>query len=486
MKKLFIYCIAFLIIPTNICSLNNSDKFYENIESSRETIFVGGSGPNNFSAIQSAIIYADDGDTIFVYKGTYFENIVINKQLRIIGEDKEVTIIDGGDVGNVVEFSSNLINLCNLTIQNSGNEFANSGVIIFSNNSSIINVIIKNSNWGIYLTESSEKIEIKHNLITNNVRGIYSFTGSKNNIVTFNTILKNIYSGIFFYATKGNIIEKNMLISNGNGFVVDYSDNNTITRNEIINNTYAGIILIDSSNNNLISNNSISGHYLSGVYLGDNSSFNVIYNNSINFNTDGVNFEFSHSNKVSENIIRFNEQFGISLIESCQNSFEKNTVEHSDSYGLNLIESDDNIIQENTIEYNNDSGASLFWCNNNIIRKNNFDRNSPLHIQIRSSSVNNIIYQNNFLNNSCSISDFGSNLWDFKGKGNYWSDFEQRYPDAKKLWLRGVWNTPYEIPDNDNKDLHPLIKQWPNSMSITFYSQNRFFNLHYHVLSFFV
>lgn len=251
--------------------------------------------------------------------------------------------------------------------------------------------------------------------------------------------------------------------------------------NEITDNVYDGIILIDSSNNNFISNNSISGHHLSSIYLGDNSSFNCIECNNIYSNMDGIVIELSHSNKVSRNKIDFSEQFGISLTESYDNIVEKNIVENSNSYGLNLIDSDDNIIEENTIEHNNESGISLFWSSRNVIRKNKFDHNAPLHIQLRSSSEENIIYLNNFLNNSCSISDFSTNSWDFKGKGNYWSDYINRYPDAKKQWLRGVWDIPYEIPDNDNEDGYPLIKKWPNSLFTILNSQNTLFYFFYHL-----
>jgi len=57
------------------------------------TLYVGGSGPDNYSKIQDAIDNASDGDTVFVYNGTYKENILITKSISVIGHDKNTTII---------------------------------------------------------------------------------------------------------------------------------------------------------------------------------------------------------------------------------------------------------------------------------------------------------------------------------------------------------------------------------------------------------
>ena len=38
-------------------------------------LYVGGSGPGNFSKIQDAVDNTSDGDIVFVYSGFYQENI---------------------------------------------------------------------------------------------------------------------------------------------------------------------------------------------------------------------------------------------------------------------------------------------------------------------------------------------------------------------------------------------------------------------------
>jgi hypothetical protein len=54
------------------------------------TLYVGGTGPGNYTSIQSAINDATSGDTVFVYSGTYYENIVIDVSINLIGENKRI------------------------------------------------------------------------------------------------------------------------------------------------------------------------------------------------------------------------------------------------------------------------------------------------------------------------------------------------------------------------------------------------------------
>ena len=66
--------------------------------------------------IQNLIDEASDGDTIYIPSGTYYENIVIDKSISLIGEDKDTTVIDGRGRGNVVHISANWVNITGFKI----------------------------------------------------------------------------------------------------------------------------------------------------------------------------------------------------------------------------------------------------------------------------------------------------------------------------------------------------------------------------------
>jgi len=84
------------------------------------TLYVGGSGPGNYTKIQDAINDSSDGDMVFVFNGTYVENLVVDKSIDLIGEDKNSTVIDGSGVGDVVYISADEVNVTGFAVQNSG------------------------------------------------------------------------------------------------------------------------------------------------------------------------------------------------------------------------------------------------------------------------------------------------------------------------------------------------------------------------------
>jgi len=159
------------------------------------TLYVGGNGSGNYTSIQEAINNATYGDTVFVYSGTYYENVVIDKMLILRGEDRNLTIIDGSYNDNVININSGGVQVTDFTIKHGirgiyayrilSNGYH--GVIFRANGNFIVeSIIMSNSLYGVFF-DSAKYCRIRGNTISNNTQGIY--LNSQNN--TDNEIYHN-------------------------------------------------------------------------------------------------------------------------------------------------------------------------------------------------------------------------------------------------------------------------------------------------------
>jgi parallel beta-helix repeat protein len=202
-------------------------------ENNGTTIYVSISGTGNYTTIQEGIYAASSGDTIYVYNGTYYENIVIDKLIFLLGENKNTTIIDGRVAGNTIKVNADNVVIKDFTIQHSGLIYPNSGINLSSNFNIIEGNLITDNFYGMTLYFSSENI-IKGNTIQNDDHcGIY-LSRSSNNTIVNNTIKNHQYNGIGIYYN---------------------SDNNLILGNNFNNNGFCGVNIRISSLNNVIENN---------------------------------------------------------------------------------------------------------------------------------------------------------------------------------------------------------------------------------------
>ena len=169
----------------------------------------------------------------------------------------------------------------------------------------------------------------------------------------------------------------------------------------------------------------------------------------------------SSNNIISKNNIAPNYGGGycISLTESSGNSISENNITPNQGNSIQLYNSSGNVISGNNVSANFGSGIFVEYSSNNTFSENNIVDNGFIGIRIMSSSNDNKIYHNNFINNTSHASASGINVWNDGRKGNYWSDYSLKYPNAIEIDNSGVWNIPYTVSPSD-ADHYPLMTQY--------------------------
>ena len=153
-----------------------------------DTLYVGGSGPGNYSKIQEAINDANNGDTIFVYDDSspYFECVNVDVSINLIGENKETTIIDGSNnAGPIIDIDADGVVVSCFTLQNSG-----LCIDIYYQKSCIISENIIDTHRGIYIYDGNN-FAISNNIFKNNEENAITFFGLSDSIAFGNTIIND-------------------------------------------------------------------------------------------------------------------------------------------------------------------------------------------------------------------------------------------------------------------------------------------------------
>ena len=208
-----------------------------------------------YSTIMSAINKSSDGDTILVNKGIYNETLTIDKSITLIGENKNTTIISGNKSGDVIYIAADFVKISGFTINNSGDEYSygvDAGIDIRSDNNLISdNIIGPNGNYGLYLYQQSKNNTIINNIITENRFGMYLNYANENNISS-NTFSLNADNGIYLGSqSRDNLISKNVITKNKQGTRIKGSEDNKVTQNLFINNN-RGMYFCCGARNNIV------------------------------------------------------------------------------------------------------------------------------------------------------------------------------------------------------------------------------------------
>jgi parallel beta-helix repeat protein len=370
-----------------------------------DILYVGGSGPGNYTSIQEAIYDASEGDTVFVFDDSspYEECLEINKnKISLIGEDKETTIIIGDCVEKLLIVRGSQVTITGFTIK--------------SNESKIYPY------YGIYIERSGATIS--GNIITNIETGMA--VNSDRNVITDNEFIN---CGIYVTSSQyTNTILNNYV----NGKPLIYRNKRY---NEKI--TNAGQVILLSCINITIENSDISDVYY-GIFLKTSRFCKIVGNRITNSN---IFFKESEKNEILGNeisLINFRTMYqsrGIVFHFSNENIISGNDIFSNMGTGIDFYFSNDNIVEKNTIE-KNINGIKLSESDSNTIANNNFIRN-----------VRNVFFL-----------DCKTNKW----TGNYWGRFRifPKLVTGAITVVPGGFHSPPKYMPWPNFDLHPAKRPY--------------------------
>ena len=383
-----------------------------------------------YTSIQAAIndSLTLNGHIIEVLGGTYTENVIVNKKLKIrraastgsvtvkaSNSSKNVFTINSGGSGSTIQgftirdgyngvslISANSCSIIGNTITNNGGN----GIWIGSDNNVISGNVISNNDWnGVSVTESTGNDLVDNTVSSNTRNGIYVEYGT-DTTVSRNTVRNNInYQGIYLYYTDNNTVSGNTVTNNEiNGIILNNADNNLVSGNVVSDNGYDGISVCYSNSNNILkntaTNNSRRGIYLGYTSTVGGSNYNIINQNIVEDNDlDGIFLYGSNGNTVSGNTITGNLYNGISLDNSDNNSVSGNTLNSNELSGIILNNADNNSVSGNTGKSNGNNGIFLYYSDGNYISGNTVTNNVLNGISVCYSNSNNIL-KNTATNNS--------------------------------------------------------------------------------------
>ena len=493
--KYFLICLAFLFLIPGFNTLILAQQIVLD-ESGWSNPSVGEWDPLTRTAIldrdltETEILILADGITLdgngHKITGTGTADDKINGIM--IFERSGITVknlnLRNYNIGINVSFSHNIKLINN---NSSSNRY---GIAIASSGNNYIKGNTTNSNilHGITLYSSSNDT-LKDNTSNSNIQdGIFVHYSSDHNTLINNSCSDN-QNGIRLNRAAGNNLTGNIVSSNRCGISIQqYSSDDSLTGN-IVTDNIRGIIL--TGTNSVLSGNRMSSnefnltiwnsnihsidisntvdskpvyylHDVSDMVIDASTGAGMVYIvNSENITVRDLTLTNNHAgiwfsnttNSMIVNVTVSNNNLGIHLFES-SNITVKNCRAHSNiSDGIQLMKSDSSNITGNTCSKNN-YGIFLGSHNtnipenaskNNIITKNNI-LNNLTGLNLQSSSSNNEVYQNNFVDNNTHAYDENMpgtvnycNL-DTPVGGNYWSDWTS--PDDNR---DGFVDNPYDF-----------------------------------------
>ena len=422
------------------------------VKAQNKTIIV----PNDYPTIQDAINGANNGDIIRISAGRYYEGVIVNKSVSVIGESPDTTKVYGtvegyqqNNVGNPFHISADNVIIENIAIIQ-GDEYHGAIRAIDCQNPVIrSNFIGFDMNYGFYsgigiAVENCTNFSITNNTIQggghieirNSVVGVVArntLTNLEYSMLVFSSpnirftenLISQCEEGIQLNDSPNAILNQNRVSSvNGaiSGISLSKCQESVLTENEVTNCT--GGISISESGGCTLRSNTIAERPLSGS---GGHSFDVF-----GYELEDFELDIDKSNMVDGKPIYYlvNLQSvtidpsgypnaGYLALINCRDLTVEGFSLGNSSQEILLAQTTNSQISNNNIS---NSGAGIYlasYSDGNLIYKNKFQANDQ---SIRSYySYDNTILDNNMTNSgtvwldtSSNYTVIGNNLGGFK------------------------------------------------------------------------
>ena len=302
------------------------------------TYIVDDDGFANYRSISEAVAKANSGDTVYVKPGTYAEEVLLNKSLKIMpltGESGPVILKgDGKETG--IKIVADGCSIEGLTVTN----FTKAGIEVESSGNTIKNNRFENDNPAV-LVKGAAKNAISKNTMKDCTGGVALLQRSEDNSVSGNVIEGGVVAILERDGGRSNI--SGNIASSSSGIWVWNS-----SRVEMAGNTFRGDLF--------------------GIWV-FNSSNCISVDNILTGGNRGIYLTNCTSVEVSNNSIR-DAEFGIRIENSSRSSLQRCTIDNA-TVAIALGTSNDNGIRQNTILNNKDTVLELIYSHRNEIEKNN-------------------------------------------------------------------------------------------------------------------
>ena len=352
-----------------------------------------------YQFIQDGIDNASHGDIIYVFSGTYKENVIVNKELTLIGENNQSTIIDGNFSNNTIFVEASSVTINGFTIINSRDSSWKSGILV--------------TQFDGYPAELLTDISIVNCIITNNRCGI-KLSIVDGCYISNCIINSNSAHSIYVLYSENIKIDDCKIFDNGKYLNNSWCISGGILMHGKLIYPYRGCKNIE------ISNCYIHKNVGDAVFIADEFENVEIHNNIISENEDGIYIEGNADGiNIHHNIISKNKGFP-------EYELGGHGVKISSGKMTNLVVHN-NVISENGNLAKFSAGICISTKSSIVIKNNMISSNEEYGIYLLYSSGHDIL-ENNFISNRKNV-------------------FFVRYTgEQKNIWNGNYWNRPRILP----------------------------------------